>query len=123
MAGTHRAADTTPSRCQYGYPESDVAHNVATLFQAAVEELMAFYGAGEDLVAIQFHGMAALSCPDVDVYMTYGLGPGPGTPHTGDSLLSLKANILACHPGWAVIVPGDTPKTQNSRSQRAFFRV
>ncbi len=109
MAGTHRAADTTPSACQDGYTESDVAHNVTNLFQPTIEELVEFYGAEEHFVAIQFHGMAALSCPDVDVYMSYGLGPGAGTPRPGDALIELKSNLLAYHPGWVVTVPGDTP--------------
>jgi hypothetical protein len=110
MAGTHRHTDTTPSSCQRNYLEADVAHNVANLFQPTLEELINLYGTpGEDLVAIQFHGMGSSSCPGVDVYLTYGVPPGSGMPAPGDTLLELKSNLLSYHPDWKVTVPGDSP--------------
>jgi len=41
--------------------------------------------------------------------MTYGRPPGDGTPSPGDDILTLEAEIESRHPGWVVIVPGETP--------------
>ncbi len=105
LAGTHRRANSTPSRCQgsAGFLEADVAHNLENLFQPTVQELLGYYAArGQDFVALQFHGHAATSCPDLDVYLTYGLNV---KPVAGEALLSLQANLLASHPTWIVAVP------------------
>jgi uncharacterized repeat protein (TIGR01451 family) len=114
MAGTHRKANSALSACEPQVKgedgefltESDAGHNVATLYQPAVQALPEFYDPlGVDFVAIQFHGMGS-SCPGVDVYMTYGLNL---SPVSGDRLLTLKSNLKTIHPGWVVTVPGDLP--------------
>jgi hypothetical protein len=118
MAGTHRKANSDPSDCEPnqlgedGKPltNSDAGHNVATPFQWTVQALQEFYNSyvlyfSGGLEAIQFHGMGSgigSSCPDVNVYMTYGLNQPPAQ---GDRLLTLQSKLQAHHPGWMVTVP------------------
>lgn len=102
MAGSHRDASTAASTCQSAYRASDAAHNAATMYQAANEALLAFYGAA-DWWAIQWHGMAASSCSSVEVYISHGV---TAAPVTGDRNLELKAALLSYHPAWLVAVPG-----------------
>jgi hypothetical protein len=107
MAGAHREANGASSPCQSSYAESDAAHNVANLFQPAVEELMSYYdGTGADYAVFQFHAMAPTTCPGVDVYITRGLSLAP---EPGDTIRNLKDNLISHHPGWIVTVPGDSP--------------
>lgn len=111
MAGAHRSANGVPSACQPSYLQADAAHNDNTLFQTTVEALLNFHNvtvgrlpAQGGFVAIQFHGMGSSSCPDVDVYMTYGV---ESPPVPGDRLLTLQANLEEHNPDWVVTVPGD----------------
>lgn len=135
MAGSHRYANPYCSRvqdfeCAAGrlmsipgsgaadeYPESDVAHNPDSLFQAATEALQSHYDAAGpsgnslflgEFTAIQFHGMAAGSC-SAEIYLTYGLGPGPGTPTPGETLFQFKTRLLDVPAAASVQVPGDAP--------------
>jgi hypothetical protein len=102
MAGAHRNASSASNACQSAYSASDVAHNAATMFQAANEEMLAFYGA-RDWWAIQWHGMAADSCSTVEAYISHGSGVAPVA---GDKHLELKTAALVYHPTWRVAVPG-----------------
>lgn len=102
MAGTHRNASTAASTCQSAYRASDAAHNAATMYQAANEAMLAFYGAG-DWWAVQWHGMAASSCSTVEVYISHG---STAAPAPGDKHVELKAALLSYHPAWLVAVPG-----------------
>ena len=102
MAGTHRDASTAASTCQSAYRASDAAHNAATMYQAANEAALAFYGAA-DWWAVQWHGMAASSCSTVEVYISHG---STAAPVAGDKHLELKAALLSSHPAWLVAVPG-----------------
>jgi hypothetical protein len=102
MAGTHRNASTAASACQNAYQASDVAHNAATMYQAANEAMLAWYDSA-DWWAIQWHGMAADSCSSVEVYISHGSSMAP---MTGDTNLDLKAALLAYYPAWMVAVPG-----------------
>jgi hypothetical protein len=79
-----------------------VAHNAATMYQAANEAMLAHYGAA-DWWAVQWHGMAADSCSSVEVYISHGSGMAPST---GDKALDLQAALLAYQPSWKVAVPG-----------------
>jgi len=110
LTGSHRNSNDNDSPCQGNYKEADAAHNVENLYHAAAEASLDWYeaqGLSEDLVAIQFHGMATSTCPGIDVYMTYGRSAGNGTPTAGDDLLTLQAQLEANHPDWSVVVPGD----------------
>ncbi len=105
MAGTHRRANRAASLCQgsAGYLEADVAHNLANLFQPAVQEVAAYYAArGTDFTGIQFHGHVVTTCPGIDVYLTYGMNVKPAL---GDSLVTLQRNLQAQHPTWEIAVP------------------
>ena len=102
MAGTHRDASTSASTCQSAYRASDAAHNAATMYQAANEAALAFYGAA-DWWALQWHGMAASSCSTVEVYISHG---STAAPVAGDKHLELRAALLSSHPAWLVAVPG-----------------
>ena len=106
LAGARRYIGT-PSACQpdNAHSSSDAAHNTATMFFAATQELNDWYGS-RLWHQLQFHGMGTGACPGVSAYMTYGKNT---TPASGDILLTLKAKILAHHPAWSVTVPGDTP--------------
>jgi hypothetical protein len=107
MAGANREANSSPSACQAGYTDSDVAHNVANMFQPAAVQLKSFYDTlGRSFTVFQFHGMGSTTCPGVDVYLTHGLSSRPGM---GDRLFNLQSNLLAHNPTWVVCMPGDTP--------------
>lgn len=113
LSGAHRNANDATSTCQSNYKEADGAHEVNHMFQPTTEATVAWYEtgslAGTEFVAIQFHGMGSSTCPNVDVYMTYGRPPSDGTPASGTDLLKLEAEIEALQPGWTVIVPGESP--------------
>ena len=106
MAGTHRHSNSLASACQSSFLEADVAHCVDNMFHSTVKELQGFYVAQSSFTTIQLHGMGTSTCPGVDVYMTNGINT---PPQTGDTLLSLKSNLLAENPEWVVTVPGDSP--------------
>jgi len=102
MAGAHREANPAASSCQGSYKQADVSHNVANMFQPANDELRSHY-ASSSWNVIQWHGMAADTCSNVDVYLTHGLNRAPVAP---DTILELRDNMRAHHPGWAIEVPG-----------------
>jgi hypothetical protein len=102
MAGTHRSASTATSACQSAYRASDVAHNAATMYQAANEAMLTAYGTAE-WWAVQWHGMAADSCTSVEVYISHGSSVAPAP---GDKILELKTALLSYHPDWKIAVPG-----------------
>ena len=102
MCGAHRDANPQPSSCQSSYNAADCAHNVNNMFQPANEELQVFY-AGRSWNAIQWHGMAADTCPAVDSYLSHGMNQPPAA---GDKIISLKNNVSKYHPTWVVDVPG-----------------
>lgn len=106
LAGARRDVGT-PSACQpdSAHSSSDAAHNTATMFYAATQELNDWYGS-QAWHQIQFHGMAATTCPGVAAYLTYG---SKAPPLSGEVILSLKTNLLKDHPTWSVTVPGDSP--------------
>lgn len=109
LSGTHRNASGAAAVCQ-GENETDVAHNAATAYHAAVEALAAAQqDVARDWTTIQFHGMANTTCPGTDAYMTYGLAAPDGIPAAGDKVLALRSALLAEHPGWTITVPGDVP--------------
>jgi hypothetical protein len=83
MCGAHRNANPVASTCQSSYNVADCAHNVNNMFQPANEELQAFY-AGRAWNAIQWHGMAADTCPAVNAYLSHGLNQAPAP---GDKIL------------------------------------
>lgn len=74
MAGTHRRANKKETSCTQpgsadansdaaNYPESDVAHSTATIFQTTHESLVT---ANPKTIAVQLHGMATREvCPNV----------------------------------------------------------
>ena len=112
LSGAHRNANDANSSCQSSFKESDAAHETAHMFQPSTQATLDWYTSEQLdglLRVIQFHGMGTSTCPGVDVYMTYGLGPGAGNPAPGDDLLGLQAALQAAHPGWVVVVPGGTP--------------
>ena len=102
LCGAHRNANSQTSSCQSSYQVADCAHNVANMFQPTTEELLAFYGA-TSWNAIQWHGMAADTCSNVESYLTHGMDVAPAA---GDKILELKNNVLLYHPTWKVAVPG-----------------
>lgn len=106
LAGARRAVGAT-SMCQpdSAHSSSDAAHNTDTMVFAATQELDAWYGS-KPWHQLQFHGMAATTCPGVGVYITNGKNM---TPASGDTLLVLKANVLKFQPTWILNVPGDAP--------------
>lgn len=111
LAGARRYVGATNggvlSTCQPddAHSSSDAAHNTATMFFAATQEINAWYG-GRMWHQLQFHGMAAESCAGVDLYITHGL---TASPAGGGTLRALKSNLLKQHPSWRVSVPGDAP--------------
>ena len=113
MAGAHRGANSAPSSCRRSFPVSDASHNRNTMVQATNEALLAYYGAAP-WFAIQWHGMAASTCPTTDVYPTHGRGV---TPAATDRIAALRYNLLALHPTWRVDLPGsgscDLDATEN----------
>jgi hypothetical protein len=110
MAGAHRNANSATSPCQSGYLEADAAHNVANMFQPTNEELLNHYGAAA-WNAIQWHGMAAETCANVEVYLSHGRNVAAVT---GDKILELKNAILAYHPTWKLETPGTGACTLNA---------
>ncbi len=112
LSGAHRNANDATSPCQSSYKEADAAHNVEHMFAPTTEATLAWYQArqlDDELRVVQFHGMGSSTCSGVDAYMTYGRGPGDGTPSPGDDILDLQAELAAAHPGWVVVVPGGSP--------------
>jgi hypothetical protein len=102
MAGAHRNANSAASTCLPSDPESDASHNSNTMVQATNEELLAYYGAAS-WFAIQWHGMAASTCPTTDVYPSHGRMV---TPAPSDKIAVLRDNLLVHHPTWNVDLPG-----------------
>jgi hypothetical protein len=102
MAGAHRHANAAASNCQSSYDQADAAHNTANMFHATNLELMEFYGAAP-WYAIQWHGMAAATCPNTHVYVSHGVNT---LPSTNDKINQLRDNLLVHHPEWDVDLPG-----------------
>lgn len=102
MAGAHRNANSAPSACQSSYKEADAAHNTASMFHATNRELMAYYGATA-WNAIQWHGMAADTCPSTHVYASHGVNV---LPTADDKISQLRDNLLIHHPAWDIDLPG-----------------
>jgi hypothetical protein len=107
MAGAHREANAARSTCRTSFPESDASHNINTIVQATNEELLAHYG-GAPWFAIQWHGMAASTCPKTDVYLSHGRNAAPAPT---DRNAVLRANLVALHSGWLVDLPVDPPES------------
>lgn len=121
LTGSHREANATASPCTgTSYKISDAAHNSNAPFHATLQELIAYYDARKvDFTALQFHGMAADSCPG-HVYLSYGVAT---PPVAGDKILTLKANVLKYHSDWIVTVPGDTPACTLNATQNVQGRL
>ncbi len=102
MAGAYRSANSVASTCQASYEQADAAHNVATMFHATNAELLAYYGS-TPFWTIQWHGMAADTCPAAEVYISHGRDVAPVA---GDRIAQLQQAMLARHPAWQVQVPG-----------------
>ena len=115
MAGAHRDANAAPSTCRTSFPESDASHNTNTMVQATNEALLAHYGAAP-WFAIQWHGMAASTCPKTDVYPSHGRNAAPAPI---DRNAVLRDKLLALHPAWRVDLPGsgacDLNATENAQ--------
>ncbi len=101
IAGSHRDTGTILASCQ-GLLAADVAHNDATMFQAATEAL-AGSDAGAGLLVLQWHGMADTTCPLVDVYITEGLTT---TPPPLSPAWTLASTIATIEPVWRTGVAG-----------------
>lgn len=86
VAGAHRHAG----------PQADVAHAPDSMFQA-------LHLAVPGGVVVQLHGMAASSCPGVDVFVTQG-GRGPAAGAAGDLLDALREVA----PEWEVAGPSES---------------
>jgi hypothetical protein len=110
MAGAHRLANSGSSTCQSAYGPADAAHNVDNMFQATTAELMAYYGA-TPWWAIQWHGMAADTCGQAQVYLSHGRDV---LPVNGDKSLALKNNMLVYHPAWDLETTGTGACTLNA---------
>ena len=110
VCGAHRNANPVVSTCQSGYNQADCAHNTNNMFHATNEELQAFY-AGRTWNAIQWHGMAADTCPSVNAYLSHGMNQ---LPAAGDKIAVLKNNILQDHPTWSVQTTGTGACTLNA---------
>ncbi len=110
MAGAHRDANSANSACQCSFKEADAAHNTANMFHATNQELINRYGAAS-WNAIQWHGMAADTCPCTDVYPSHGVEV---TPLATDKISVLRANLLVHHPTWDVDLPGTGACTLNA---------
>jgi len=107
MAGAHREANSASSACQNStcqssHKEADAAHNTANMFHATNQELINWYGA-TSWHAMQWHGMAADTCPTTDVYPSHGMDV---TPLATDTISVLRDNLLVYHPTWEVDLPG-----------------
>jgi len=110
MAGAHRDANSAASTCRPSDPESDASHNSNTMVQATNEELLAYYGAAS-WFAIQWHGMAASTCPKTDVYPSHGRDV---TPAPTDKIAVLRDNLRVHHPTWGVDLPGSSSCSLNA---------
>ena len=53
--------------------------------------------------AIQWHGMAATTCPTTDVHLSHGLAV---TPAPTDKIAVLRDKLLLHNPTWVVGLPG-----------------
>jgi hypothetical protein len=102
MAGAHRNANSVNSTCQLSHKEADAAHNTATMFHATNQELINWYDVAS-WHAIQWHGMAADTCPSTDVHLSHGIDV---TPSATDTISVLRNNLLVHHPTWNVDLPG-----------------
>jgi hypothetical protein len=102
MAGAHRDANSVNSTCQISHKEADAAHNTATMFHATNQELINWYDVAS-WHAIQWHGMAADTCPSTDVHLSHGIDV---TPSATDTISVLRNNLLVHHPTWNVDLPG-----------------
>jgi hypothetical protein len=102
MAGAHRDANTAAGMCLLDARESDASHNSNTMVQATNEQLLAHYGATPFFV-IQWHGMAASTCPNTDVYPSHGRKADPAP---GERILLLRDNLTTINEGWDVDLPG-----------------
>jgi hypothetical protein len=102
MAGAHRDANSAMSTCRPSFPESDPSHNSSTMTQATNEALLAYYGP-TSWFAIQWHGMAAATCPMTDVYPSHGRDVATAPT---DKIAILRQNVLAAHGTWDVDLPG-----------------
>lgn len=115
MAGAHRDANAARSTCRTSFPESDASHNINTMVQVTAEELLAHYG-DAPWFAIQWHGMAASTCPKTDVYPSHGRNAAPAPT---DKNAVLRDNLLALHSTWHVDLPGsgscDLNATENAQ--------
>jgi hypothetical protein len=110
MAGAHRNANSAMSSCRESFPVSDASHNSDTMVQATNEALLAYYGT-TPCFAIQWHGMAASTCPTTDVFPTHGRDV---TPAPTDKIAVLRDNLRARHPTWDVDLPGSDACTLNA---------
>jgi hypothetical protein len=110
MAGAHRDANSAASACLPEHRESDASHNTNTMVQATNEELLAYYGAAS-WFAIQWHGMAATTCPDTDLHLSHGLNIIP-TPT--DKIEMLRDKLLLRNPAWVVSLPGPNSCSLNA---------
>ncbi len=107
MAGTSPDASTTASLCQPEFPLSDMCHNLETMFQNTLMQILQEYQvSGADFLAIQFHGMSDAMCPGVDVFMTHGT---EAPPFPKDPVNRLKLAMEVQHPDWVIRVPGEEP--------------
>ena len=107
LAGAHRRSNGAPSPCQSSFQIADAAHNTQIFFHQTSEALVSFYaGIQEQYSSIQFHGMAASTCPGVDVYITQGLST---TPTSSSNAKLLAENLAATQTDWSIKIPGDTP--------------
>ena len=103
MTGAPRDSNSNSSACQRSYLQADAAHNTdGNLFFAMTQELNSFYGS-KDWTQIQWHAMAASTCPGVNAYFTYGVG---SAPPLGSELLTLKSKMKSLHPTWLLHDPG-----------------
>ena len=102
LAGAHRNANGGSSSCQDQYAPADAAHNTENMFHATNLELVAHYGASA-WTAIQWHGMAADTCPSVEVYLSHGRAV---VPLPDDRITALRSNLLRYHADWKIDAPG-----------------
>jgi hypothetical protein len=102
MAGAHRDANAAASMCLLDARESDASHNSNTMVQATNEQLLAHYGAAPFFV-IQWHGMAASTCPNTDVYPSHGR---KAEPAPGEKILLLRDTLKTINESWDVDLPG-----------------
>lgn len=113
MAGSHRDANRAASTCRPNHPESDASHNSNTMVQATNEALVAFYG-DRPWFAIEWHGMAAATCPRTDVFPSHGRDVVPAVT---DTIAVLRQHLSTIHPDWRVDLPGagacDLAATEN----------